>query len=213
MSPKPPKKPSRKPSRKSSPSSARGGARAGGAAKAGKRAGKAPSRGGARAGGFKVSRGGKKPAKGTKGQGTRSLRGARPQKKAPLERADESLPSIPEVDHSRTRQIAERAVALCLDKKAADVVLLDVRGMTSYADYFVIASGDSERQVTATGDSLEQKLKEEFSARTIGTEGRETGNWVLLDYGEVVIHLFYAEVRAFYDLEGLWADAPRVSVA
>lgn len=200
MSPKTPKKPSRPSSSSSAP---RGGAKKGGK--------RAPSRGAAR-GAPRAARGGKKaPVKAKKG--TRSIRAARPHKKAPVEAAEEAPPAIPEVDRSRTRQIAERAVALCHDKKATDVVMLDVRGMTSYADYFVIASGDSERQVTATADYLEQKLKEEFDARTIGTEGRETGNWVLLDYGEVVIHLFYAEVRAFYDLEGLWADAPRVSVA
>jgi len=95
-----------------------------------------------------------------------------------------------------------------LDKKAVDVVVLDVRGMTSYADWFVLCSGESERQVTATAEHVQEKLREE-GHRTIGAEGFETGHWVLLDYGEVVMHLFSREVRAFYDLDGLWADAPR----
>jgi ribosome-associated protein len=99
-----------------------------------------------------------------------------------------------------------------LDKKALDVVLLDVRGMTSYADWFVLGSGESERQVNATAEHVREKLRDE-GWRTIGQEGFETGHWVLLDYGEVVVHLFSTEVRAFYDLDGLWADAPKEKVA
>jgi ribosome-associated protein len=99
-----------------------------------------------------------------------------------------------------------------VDKKALEVVLLDVRGMTSYADWFVLSSGESERQVGATAEHVRDKLREE-GWRTIGTEGFETGHWVLLDYGAVVVHLFSTEVRAFYDLDGLWADAPKEKVA
>jgi ribosome-associated protein len=85
--------------------------------------------------------------------------------------------------------------------------------MTSYADYFVVASGESDRQVTAMAEHVQVKLKEQEGLRTIGTEGTETGQWVLLDFGEVVAHLFFTETRSFYDLEGLWADAPREKVA
>jgi len=99
-----------------------------------------------------------------------------------------------------------------LDRKALDVVLLDVRGMTSYADWFVLGSGESERQVGATAEHLREKLREE-GFHLIGSEGFETGHWVLLDYGEVVVHLFSTEVRTFYDLDGLWADAPKEKVA
>jgi ribosome-associated protein len=113
-------------------------------------------------------------------------------------------------ENPRARELAQRIAALVLDKKALDVLILDVRGMTSYADYFVIASGDSERQVSAMAEHVEVTLKNiENGWRPIGTEGHDTGHWVLLDYGEVVAHLFFTEVRAFYDLEGLWADAPR----
>jgi len=99
-----------------------------------------------------------------------------------------------------------------LDKKADDVVILDVRGMTSYADYFVIASGASERQVTATAEHIREQLKSE-GATLVGSEGYETGHWVLLDYGDCLVHLFLADARGFYDLEGLWHDAPRERVA
>jgi ribosome-associated protein len=116
------------------------------------------------------------------------------------------------VDDGRAHTLARRAAELMVDKKALDVVLLDVRGMASYADWFVLGSGDSERQVGATAESVREKLGEE-GFRTIGQEGFETGHWVLLDYGEVVVHFFSTEVRAFYDLDGLWADAPKEKVA
>lgn len=109
--------------------------------------------------------------------------------------------------------LAHRIAARLLEKKALDVVVIDVRGMTSYADYFVLASGESDRQVGAMAEHVAVKLKEEDGTRPLGVEGEQTGNWVLLDYGEVVAHLFLAEVRSFYDLEGLWADAPKERVA
>lgn len=115
-------------------------------------------------------------------------------------------------DNPEALALARQAATLLVDRKASDVVLLDVRGMSSYADYFVLASGDTERQVTATAEHVREQLKA-HGFRTIGTEGFDGGHWVLLDYGEVVVHVFSAEVRAFYDLDGLWADAPREKVA
>ncbi|MFZ5469930.1 MAG: ribosome silencing factor, partial [Myxococcota bacterium] len=116
-------------------------------------------------------------------------------------------------ENEAARQLSRKIAELLLEKKALDVVILDVRGMTSYADYFVIASGDSERQVNAMAEHVETQLKETQALRPVGVEGQQTGHWVLIDYGEVVTHLFFAEVRAFYDLEGLWTDAPREKVA
>jgi len=87
-----------------------------------------------------------------------------------------------------------------------------VHEKASYADFFVIASGESERQVSAMAEYLQEKLSER-QLRPLGVEGQESGSWVLLDFGEVVAHLFFSETRAFYDLEGLWADAPREKVA
>ena len=113
-------------------------------------------------------------------------------------------------ENPRAKALANKVANVLMDKKAKDVLVLDVRGMTSYADYFVVASGESDRQVSAMAESVLTNLKEtEDGLRPIGHEGMETGQWVLLDYGEVVAHLFLDEVRAFYDLEGLWADAPR----
>ncbi|HET9452366.1 MAG TPA: ribosome silencing factor [Aggregicoccus sp.] len=123
-----------------------------------------------------------------------------------------SVPAGP-AENPRAQALARQIAQLVLDKKAKDVLILDVRGMTSYADYFVIASGESDRQVSAMADNVLSEMKKAENLRPIGHEGTETGQWVLIDYGEVVVHLFYEEVRAFYDLEGLWADAAREQVA
>jgi len=114
-------------------------------------------------------------------------------------------------DNPQAHALAKKIAAAVLEKKALDVVILDVRGRSSYADYLVLASGESERQVAAMADGVEDKLRED-GLRPLGSEGHETGQWVLVDYGEVVGHFFHTEMRAFYDLEGLWADAGRESV-
>ncbi len=116
-------------------------------------------------------------------------------------------------ENPKAHALARKMAHLLSDKKAVDVVILDVRGMTSYADYFVVASGESDRQVSAMAEHVLTNLKETEGLRPIGHEGMETGQWVLLDFGEVVSHLFFSEMRAHYDLEGLWADARREKVA
>ncbi len=102
---------------------------------------------------------------------------------------------------------------LCLslgaDFKASDRVLLDVSKFSSFADYFFICSGQSTRQVQGIADNLEKALKD-HGIRPLGVEGRAEGNWVLMDYGEVIIHVFYEPIRHFYDLESLWSEAGRV---
>lgn len=96
-----------------------------------------------------------------------------------------------------------------LEKKAADVVALDVRGLTSVADFFIICSGRSNRQVAAIANFVERYLKK-TGIKPLSVEGKNEGLWVLLDYGDVIIHVFYETVRKFYDLEGLWSDAKRI---
>lgn len=131
-------------------------------------------------------------------------RGRSKKSPAPGPRPRQNPPPEPGQAHQLARSIA----GLAQEKKGTEVLLLDMRGMTAYADCLVIASGDSERQVSAMAEHVEVKLKER-GIHLLGKEGEQTGHWVLLDYGEVVAHFFYSEVRAFYDLEGLWADAPR----
>jgi ribosome-associated protein len=102
---------------------------------------------------------------------------------------------------------ARRAAEAALEKKADDVVLVDLRGKATYADFLVICSGTNERQLEAVADSVESSLRQ-AGQRLIGSEGGRGGRWVLLDFGDVVVHVFHQEERAYYDLEGLWSDAP-----
>ena len=94
--------------------------------------------------------------------------------------------------------------------KAIDLVLLDVRGLTSFTDYFLICSGKSSRQVQGIADNLEASLAN-LGIKPLGIEGRPEGHWILMDYADVVIHVFYEPVRYFYDLESLWSDAGRIN--
>jgi ribosome-associated protein len=109
----------------------------------------------------------------------------------------------------RTDPILEPFIETILARKAQRLVVLDVSALTSYADYFLICSGRSNRQVTAIAEHLKKTLKQRALA-PISTDGIKEGQWALLDYGNVIIHVFYESVREFYDLEGLWADAARV---
>jgi len=93
-------------------------------------------------------------------------------------------------------------------KKAQDVVVLDVRELTSIADFFIICSGASHRQVAALASHLEEALKQQ-GWRPLGVEGSQEARWILLDCADVIVHIFYQPWREFYDLEGLWLEAPR----
>ena len=101
-------------------------------------------------------------------------------------------------------------VQAILGRKAESVVVLDVRDLTSIADYFIICSGRSNRQVSAIADHIKIFLKK-HSIKPLSIEGLKEGLWVLMDYGHVIIHVFYEETRSFYDLEGLWVDAKRIT--
>jgi ribosome-associated protein len=94
-------------------------------------------------------------------------------------------------------------------RKAVDVVILDVRNLTSVADAFIICSGRSNRQVTAIAEHLHEELKKE-GLFPLSTEGKKEGHWVLLDYGQIIVHIFYEPMRRLYDLEGLWLDAKKI---
>jgi ribosome-associated protein len=98
-----------------------------------------------------------------------------------------------------------------MGKKAIQVTILDVSNLTSFADAFIICSGRSNRQVTAIADFVQRELKKQ-GKKPINVEGKKEGHWVLMDYGYVIIHIFYETLRSFYDLEGLWIDAKRLSL-
>ena len=106
---------------------------------------------------------------------------------------------------------AMKALALALDKKALEPVLLDVRDLCSFCNYQLVLSGRSDRQVDAIADGIAAGLKQD-DLRPIGSEGARTGQWALLDYGDFVVHVFLHSAREHYDLEGLWNDAPRVHI-
>lgn len=103
--------------------------------------------------------------------------------------------------------LARQAGRLALSKKAFDVKILKLKGLSSVCDYFVIASGDADVQVNAIASAIEDGLREE-GIKPYHREGRKGGNWVLLDYVDVVVHVFYEPTRRFYALEKLWGDAP-----
>ncbi len=105
-----------------------------------------------------------------------------------------------------------RYVKAVLNMKAFDVVVLDVRGLASFADTFIICSGRSHRQVSAIAEFVEKELKKK-RMKPLGVEGLRQGHWVLMDYGDVVIHVFYEPIRTFFDLEGLWSDARRIEIS
>lgn len=98
------------------------------------------------------------------------------------------------------------------DTRGTQVTVLDLRGITPVFDYFVIATGSSRRQMHAMADEIEKIVEKEFQDRKRGGEGYEEGRWIVLDYGDVMVHLFDAEARAYWDLEHLWSDAKRVSL-
>ena len=109
------------------------------------------------------------------------------------------------------RQKAELCAALLAERKAEDLVVLHVGPLVGYSEYFILASGRSSRHVQAIAGFIKEEMAKR-GLRALGVEGATGGTWVLLDYNEVIVHVFHDPVRRFYDLEGLWADAPRVEL-
>ena len=111
----------------------------------------------------------------------------------------------------RPRNLALRVARTALDKGARSIQILDLRGRADYADLLVLCSGSSTRQVGGIADAVEKDLLK-AKVRPASVEGMASAQWVLLDYIDVVVHVFLDDVRAYYDIEGLWMDAPRVPV-
>ncbi len=107
----------------------------------------------------------------------------------------------------------ERAImcaTLALDKKAFDVKILEISRLSSIADYLVIATGKSDKQAQAIADSIKQGLKK--FGKALDVEGLKEGNWIVIDYGDVIVHVFHEELRRYYDLDGLWHNAPSLDI-
>jgi len=121
---------------------------------------------------------------------------------------------------TRTSSVSDRSLKLALaaartaeDNRGRDIVVLDMRRLTPIFDYFVIVNGTSRRQLHAISEEIDHKLEDDLGDRRMGIEGYNESRWILLDYGTVVIHLFDDETRAYYDLEGLWAEAEKVDLS
>ena len=142
----------------------------------------------------------KKPAK--KAVGKTAARKTAPAKT----RAKIVKPIDPE--ESLVRLCAEAA----LDKKALDPVVLDMRGISSFTDFFLIVSGTSEPQLKAIASSIRERVRESLGIRPIAEDGFPVSQWVVIDYGSVIIHVFHAEKRPVYGLEHLWGDAPQIEL-
>jgi ribosome-associated protein len=104
-----------------------------------------------------------------------------------------------------------RCAELAADKKAENLVALDLRGISTFTDFFVICSGTSEPHLKAIAGEIEGNLKEE-GTRPNAVDGYPMSQWIVIDYGDVVVHIFHAQKRAYYSLEDLWSDAPRVEL-
>jgi ribosome-associated protein len=122
-----------------------------------------------------------------------------------------TTPAVPTPDSTA---LAERIASIASDKKALDIRVIDLRGIVSYTDFFVICSGNSERQAKAIHDGIYEELKNDGADRLLPrrTEGDREARWILMDYWDVVVHIFTPEARKYYRLENLWGEAPARSV-
>lgn len=115
-----------------------------------------------------------------------------------------------EIRQERSRQLALAAARTADDHRGQEIVVLDMRSMTSEFDYFVLVTGNSRRQLHAISEEIDRVLESELGDERLGIEGYNESRWILLDYGSVVIHLFDAETREYYALEDLWGQAERM---
>lgn len=115
-------------------------------------------------------------------------------------------PTFAETDPA---ELAHRIVDIATDRKAADIIMLDIRRLITFADYFVIMSGSGPLQLRALSDNIQQRLKD-VGIRAHHVEGSAEDGWVLVDYGSVIVHIFRPDQRAYYGLEDLWSDATTV---
>ncbi len=109
-------------------------------------------------------------------------------------------------------EIARLCATYASDKKAEDIIVLDLRGISTLSDYFVICSGTSEPHLKAIAGEIEDRLRKDHQTRPHHVDGYPLSQWIVVDYYHVLVHIFHSEKRAFYSLEDLWSDAPRLSL-
>jgi ribosome-associated protein len=110
-----------------------------------------------------------------------------------------------------THNIVRIAAEAALEKKATELTLLKVEGLTSFCDWFILCNGSNKRQIQAIGQGIVRSLKD-HGIKPLGVEGMEQSRWILIDLGDILVHVFDDPMRGYYDLDGLWVDAPRVSL-
>lgn len=124
--------------------------------------------------------------------------------------------SPPQEDRAITddaiEDLARNLAKAALEKKAQDVRILDLRGLIDFADFFVLATARNPRQVRAISEAVRLAAKHDHGLQVVGSEGQESGRWVLCDFGDIVLHVFDRDMRGFYDLDGLWRDAPTLDL-
>ena len=115
----------------------------------------------------------------------------------------------------RKKDDTKKRVILCvnaaLEKKAKNIIILNMQKVTSFADYSIVCSGNSDRQVQSIAQAIEENMKKN-GFLPLGIEGEKTAQWILMDYADIIVHVFYEPVRDFYDMERLWSDAPRMEI-
>jgi len=116
------------------------------------------------------------------------------------------------IDAKSSEEFAQALAASALGKKGVDLVILDMRGLIDFSDYFVLCTAQNTRQVRAIAEEVKMVAKKEHQTPPVGVEGLDACRWVLVDFSDVVVHVFDGPMRGFYDLDGLWRDAPRIDV-
>lgn len=125
--------------------------------------------------------------------------------------AQSTSPAIQTSDNPALRR-ARTAARVAAENRGRDIIILDLRELTAMFDFFVLANGSSRRQLHAISEEIDRVLEKELGDRRLGIEGYEESRWILLDYGDVVVHLFEPETRSYYAIEELWGQAKRVPV-
>ncbi len=128
------------------------------------------------------------------------------------EQAESLVVSEAFTDFAELDEEVKLALRLASDKKAFDITAIDLREVTSFAEFFIIASGANAKQVQAISDEINEQLKKQLKSKPLRVEGYSSGEWILLDYGDFIVHIFERKQRELYNLERLWSDAKRVSL-
>ncbi len=136
---------------------------------------------------------------------------AKPAKKAtaaPKAPPAAAKPAKPPVDEAEL--LARACAEAAADRKAEDIQIIDLRGISDFTDFFIVCSGTSDPQLKAIAGAIRTKVREEFQKGALSEDGAATSRWVVIDFAQVIVHVFHHEARSFYMLEDLWGDAPRI---